>query len=59
MKKYHIHTYGCQMNVRDSEAVGALLERRGFERAADEDERFLLFRAKNIVYATGGPAGKK
>ena len=24
--KFHIHTYGCQMNVRDSEAVGALLE---------------------------------
>ena len=36
--KYHIHTYGCQMNVRDSEAVGALLESRGIARAADEDE---------------------
>ena len=36
--KYHIHTYGCQMNVRDSEAVGALLEGRGIARAASEDE---------------------
>ena len=24
--KYLIRTYGCQMNVRDSEAVGALLD---------------------------------
>ena len=36
--KYHLHTYGCQMNVRDSEAVGALLEARGFARAASEEE---------------------
>ncbi len=35
--RYHIHTYGCQMNVRDSEAVGALLEARGFAPAPDED----------------------
>ena len=34
---FHIHTYGCQMNVRDSEAVGALLEERGHARAPDED----------------------
>ena len=34
---FHIHTYGCQMNVRDSEAVGALLEARGHVRAPDED----------------------
>ena len=34
---FHIHTYGCQMNVRDSEAVGALLEARGHARAPDED----------------------
>ena len=36
--KYHIHTYGCQMNVRDSEAVGALLEQRGIARAESEDD---------------------
>ena len=34
---FHIHTYGCQMNVRDSEAVGALLEARGHTRAPDEE----------------------
>ena len=26
---FRIHTYGCQMNVRDSEAVTALLEQVG------------------------------
>lgn len=34
--KFHIHTYGCQMNVRDSEAVEALLLAAGFEKAAGE-----------------------
>lgn len=34
--KFHIHTYGCQMNVRDSEAVEALLIAAGYEKAVDE-----------------------
>lgn len=34
--RFHIHTYGCQMNVRDSEAVEALLVAAGHEKAADE-----------------------
>ena len=34
--KFHIHTYGCQMNVRDSEAVEALLLAAGHEKAAGE-----------------------
>ena len=34
--KFHIHTYGCQMNVRDSEAVGAMLEAAGHVRADGE-----------------------
>lgn len=33
-----VHTYGCQMNVRDSEAVSMLLERHGLQPAATEDE---------------------
>ncbi len=40
---------------KDGEAVGLLC--LDLSRAADEEGRFLLFRAKNIVYATGGPAG--
>lgn len=31
MKKYHIITYGCQMNKNDSERVAGLLENLGFE----------------------------
>ena len=34
--RFHIHTYGCQMNVRDSEAVEALLLAAGHEKAAGE-----------------------
>ncbi|MEI7436866.1 MAG: tRNA (N6-isopentenyl adenosine(37)-C2)-methylthiotransferase MiaB [bacterium] len=32
---FFIHTYGCQMNVRDSESAAALLQRHGFTPAAD------------------------
>ena len=40
--KFHIHTYGCQMNVRDSEAVGAMLEAAGHVRAEGEDDADLV-----------------
>ena len=36
--KFLVHTYGCQMNVRDSEAVEALMLAAGHEKAASEDE---------------------
>ncbi len=36
--KYLLHTYGCQMNVRDSESVAALLDAVGHVRAASEAE---------------------
>ena len=40
--KFHIHTYGCPMNVRDSEAVGAMLEAAGHVRAEGEDDADLV-----------------
>ena len=40
--KFHIHTYGCQMNVRDSEAVEALLIAEGHEKASNEEEAQLV-----------------
>ena len=40
--RFHVHTYGCQMNVRDSEAVAALLEAAGHVRVAGEAEAELV-----------------
>ena len=41
-KKYFIKTYGCQMNVHDSEEISALLENIGFERVESELEADLI-----------------
>ena len=40
--RFLIHTYGCQMNVRDSEAVEALLTAAGHEKVATEEEAELV-----------------
>ena len=40
--KFHIHTYGCQMNVRDSEAVESMLVAAGHEKAAGEEDAELV-----------------
>ena len=37
MRKYHIHTFGCQMNEHDSEIIRGILEQRGF-RATDSPD---------------------
>ncbi|MCW6008116.1 tRNA (N6-isopentenyl adenosine(37)-C2)-methylthiotransferase MiaB [Micromonospora sp. CPCC 205371] len=36
-KSYKVVTYGCQMNVHDSERISGLLEGAGYVRAADSD----------------------
>jgi tRNA-2-methylthio-N6-dimethylallyladenosine synthase len=36
MKKVYLETFGCQMNVSDSERVATVLSRDGFEMTADE-----------------------
>ena len=40
--KYRILTYGCQMNVRDSETIAGLLEGSGFNQAEDLSEADLI-----------------
>ena len=40
--KFYIHTYGCQMNVRDSEAVEAMLIASGHQKAETETEAELV-----------------
>jgi tRNA-2-methylthio-N6-dimethylallyladenosine synthase len=37
-RKYLIETFGCQMNVHDSERMAGLLEQAGFEATSDETE---------------------
>lgn len=37
-KKFYIETYGCQMNVADSEVVAAILEARGYEMTKEKNE---------------------
>lgn len=37
MKKVYLETFGCQMNVSDSERVATLLENRGFEITLHEE----------------------
>ena len=40
--KYHILTYGCQMNVRDSEIIAGLLEAMGYDEAGSAEEADLV-----------------
>ncbi|MDF1498072.1 MAG: tRNA (N6-isopentenyl adenosine(37)-C2)-methylthiotransferase MiaB [Patescibacteria group bacterium] len=40
--KYHIKTYGCQMNHSDSERIAGVLEMAGYEKTAEESEADLI-----------------
>jgi tRNA-2-methylthio-N6-dimethylallyladenosine synthase len=42
IKKVYIETYGCQMNVADSEVVISILESRGFRHTEDMDSAGLI-----------------
>ena len=41
-KSYFVKTYGCQMNVHDSENIKAILEEMGFEEALDMENADLI-----------------
>jgi tRNA-2-methylthio-N6-dimethylallyladenosine synthase len=41
--RYFVQTFGCQMNVNDSEKVAGLLEARGFAAAPDAGEADFVF----------------
>ena len=45
-RQYHIHTFGCQMNLADSERMAGSLEAAGYTCAADISD------ADVIVYNT-------
>ncbi len=42
-RTYDIRTYGCQMNVHDSERIAGLLEAAGYVRAAGDDADVVVF----------------
>ena len=48
-KRYHVTTFGCQMNVHDSERMQGMLESLGYERATDRsDADLILFNTCSI-----------
>jgi tRNA-2-methylthio-N6-dimethylallyladenosine synthase len=61
-RTFHITTYGCQMNVHDSEHLAGLLEKAGYVAAAERDEADLVVfntcavreNADNRLYGTLG-----
>ncbi|HSD80842.1 MAG TPA: tRNA (N6-isopentenyl adenosine(37)-C2)-methylthiotransferase MiaB [Solirubrobacteraceae bacterium] len=42
MKRYHVTTFGCQMNEHDSERMRGMLESLGYEAAAERDAADLI-----------------
>ncbi|MGW0522327.1 tRNA (N6-isopentenyl adenosine(37)-C2)-methylthiotransferase MiaB [Crossiella sp. NPDC003009] len=42
-RSYQIRTYGCQMNVHDSERLAGLMEDAGYVRAADDNADIVVF----------------
>jgi len=42
MPRYHVTTFGCQMNVHDSERMQGMLESLGYEEAASRSEADLI-----------------
>lgn len=61
--KYHIITYGCQMNAHESEKVAGILENMGYVPAASkEDADFILFNTccvrENAEQKTFGNVGR-
>ncbi|MEA5004391.1 MAG: tRNA (N6-isopentenyl adenosine(37)-C2)-methylthiotransferase MiaB [Christensenella sp.] len=60
--KYHIITYGCQMNEHESEKIAGILETLGFEACATkENADFILFNTccvrENAEHKTFGNVG--
>ena len=49
IKRFAIQTYGCQMNVADSELVEGILTNLGLEKTADYDEADAIFLNKCAI----------
>lgn len=64
-KTYHIVTFGCQMNSRDSEKISGILKQIGYVETDSEEADFVLYNtctvrenANNKVYGHLGYVGK-
>jgi len=64
-KTYHIETFGCQMNTRDSEKIAGILTQIGYVEIESEDADFILYNtctvrenANNRVYGRLGYLGR-
>ncbi len=64
-KSYHIETFGCQMNSRDSEKISGILKQIGYMETDTEDADFVLYNtctvrenANNRVYGRLGYVGR-
>lgn len=42
-KRYTVITYGCQMNVHESEKIAGILEEMGYVRGGEEDAQIIVF----------------
>lgn len=66
-KRYHIHTFGCQMNLADSERMAGALEAAGYDCAEDASEADVLVyntcsireKAEVKVYSALGKQAKR
>ena len=54
-RKLFIETYGCQMNVADSEVVASIMKMDGYsmtENIEEADAIFVLYRVKSSIIRT-------
>ena len=42
-RTYEVRTFGCQMNVHDSERISGLLESAGYTAAGDQEPDLIVF----------------
>ncbi len=48
MRKFYIKTFGCQMNVLDSEKMAGILESRGFLSSSGDDADIFIFNTCSV-----------
>ncbi|KAK9841311.1 hypothetical protein WJX74_003675 [Apatococcus lobatus] len=66
-QRYHIHTFGCQMNLADSERIAGALDAEGYSCAADASDADVLIyntcsirdKAEQKVYSALGRQAKR